>query len=293
MVESENDYVIAIRDLLLNKFSASIDTFEKRKSFVIAQCRLDEIWNRTINDKSNSEFVNTLIDQATKFGTMDSGQHPLLAILNCIEDNVGVAMAKEISDLKIRVISGMEKLEQAYVGLLVDSDFSNYIPMDSTELNYHGLIIENKKLTFNAISNRINNLGSKRRWNRKQYPYFNIDPWLHCNCEDLRHWGRVIKHFDEDRFLAVLVDVSIFDSSCSSIVENILEYAFTRERLGIACIMNHCIPSPNIPTVVEQNRIFQTNLKTISDIVDFLWERYDFWKINKMHGGSIITRTGE
>jgi hypothetical protein len=291
-VDTIDDYVSDIKEFILRNLSSSIDSIEQKKIFVMMNCRLPHIWDVIIKDRSNKEFVNSLVDQAANMPLVNSVQHPLVAILNGMTEIVDRGLWKEISELKLRVINSQQKLEQAYVALLVDLDFANYIPLDSSELKRHSLMTDgNIRLTFNAISNRINELGSKKYWRRTQYPFFNIDPWIHCSCEEVNRFSRIVRHFDQERFLAILVDVSIFERPCCSNVEEILSIAIAKPRIGIACIMNCAVSTPKIPPLIEQNRYFEANLTTIDAIVDFLWEKYDAWQINKKRGGSVVVKT--
>lgn len=291
-MENPQDYLSDIKKFLLSNLSFSIDTLERRKVFVTVKCRLDNIWDVIIKDRSNQEFVESLIDQAAKMPSLNFAQHPLVAILNGMNEIVDRGLWKEITELKLRVINSQQRLEQAYVALLVDLDFANYIPIDSSELRRHHLLSDgNTRLTFNDISKRINELGSKKYWSRRQYPFFNIDPWLYCNCEDLKRFSGIVKHFDQERFLAILVDVSIFESPCCTNVEEILTIAFSKQRIGMACIMNCRVPSPTIPALIQENRYFEANLTTIDTIADFLWEKYDTWQINRKRGASVVVTT--
>jgi hypothetical protein len=289
------EYIPDLKTLVLSKLSSQIDELQQRRNFVMVDSGLPLIWDNIITNGSNKEFVDTLIDHAAEMDLPSSGPHPLLAILQAVTAKVNSGELKEITEMKIKIINSQKNLEQAYVALLLDSDFSNYIPIDDADLRRHNLIVDtNRRLTFKAIQDRINEIGKNRYYERKRYQNFTIDPWLYCNCEELREWYRVLNHFNEDRFLAILVDNSIFNSPCSSTVRNIMNFAVEKEGnpIGIACIMNCGVPSPTTPSDIEKYNIIETYLRTIDEIANFLWDKYHRWRINRELGGILVSRAG-
>jgi hypothetical protein len=279
--ETDDVYLGEVKRFLLDNFSELFNGKGQKEIFMKMDAQLPpEITNKVNPEVDNETFVNNLVNACSRVGVLKTGQHSLIAVLDGVSKRVQTGEWKKISQMKAVVISNEMQSEQAYVSLIADCELNSYMPWTREDLVANKLITEsNPSPTFYDVCKRINELSRDQLWGRRKYPYFNIDPWLHCTCEDLQDWYKnVASHFGRYRFLGIIVDSSIVTSSqpCQHTLGQVLQLAIEKQNIGIACIINKSVGIQNIPE--EYYELYESTLQDISSLKIFLLSYYNKWK---------------
>jgi hypothetical protein len=256
----------------------------------------DDLQAKISINNSAEEFINSLVEQCMKRGKLPDGKYALIGILDGVREKVGKDERYEINELKVQVIKAYDEPGQAYVSLILDCDYDTYLPLQSGDLiDFSDLQqkIQEKSYTFTDLRIKINEINKKRRSKKVNYPYFNVEPWIPYDCSVLeKNWSKLTDHFWDDRFLAVLVDTSVFDDTkpeteqCHTTLGNVLtQISGHHTTVGVALIKNRHVKSYTIPPGLDV--FFESWPDSVEAIAYFLWMKYDAWEKTRRVGKSV------